>query len=371
MKLFLVVNVDWFFLSHRKEIALAAKEAGYEVTVVTKDTGKRREVEALGIRMIDFPMRATGKDIREEWRTLYFLYTLYRKERPDIVHHVGIKSILWGSLAAKWVGINGVVNAVSGLGVLFSQENPSRFGKSILKILRYAHKGRRCIVIFQNREDKELFLSHRIIDETDTVFIKGSGVDLNDYIYVPEKENGKIRIFFSGRMVKEKGVFVLIEAAERLRGKYEDQVVFLLCGGLWDSPGAITEDELHQRCDGVYIQWLDYRTDVKKLLQDAHIVAFPSYYREGVPKSLIEATACGRPIVTTDSIGCRDTVEENYNGFLVPIKDSEALAERLQLLIEDKVLRQQMGINSRALAERDFSLKKVVEKHLDVYKRLC
>ena len=145
---------------------------------------------------------------------------------------------------------------------------------------------------------------------------------------------------------------------------------FLLCGGLDDNPKAIREEELQAVCDGEYIQWLGYRTDVLNLLKDCHIVAFPSYYKEGLPKSLIEATAVGRPIVTTNSIGCKETVVDGYNGYLIPVKDSDTLADRLKRLIEDKALRQEMGKNSRRLAEWDFSIENVVRRHLEIYEDL-
>ena len=181
----------------------------------------------------------------------------------------------------------------------------------------------------------------------------------------------KLHVIFTARMVREKGTLVLIDAAEILRKDYEDRVDFWLCGGLSDNPNALSEDELRSHCDGSYIQWLGYRSDVRELLRRASIVAFPSYYREGVPKSLIEACASGRPIVTTNSIGCKDTVEDGVNGFLVPVRDSRALAEKLKVLIDDPALRRRMGRESRRIAERDFSLEGVVARHLEIYNGLC
>ena len=180
----------------------------------------------------------------------------------------------------------------------------------------------------------------------------------------------KIHVIFTARMVREKGTLILIEAAERLRNEYEQKVDFWLCGGLSDNPNALTEEELRSKCDGCYIQWLGFRKDVKELLRRASIVAFPSYYREGVPKSLIEACAIGRPIITTNSIGCKDTVDDGINGYLIPIKDSQSLAEKLKLLIDNKDLRIKMGKASRAKAEREFSLDMVVQKHLETYNSL-
>lgn len=369
-KLFIIVNVDWFFLSHRKDIALSAQKAGYDVTIVTKDTGKKSVIEALGLEVIDLPMNRSGQNIIEEVHTCWFLYRLYRHEKPDIVHHVGLKTILWGTLAAKLAKVHGVVNAVSGLGIFFSEENKSLVSKLLPKVLRFSHHRKKLAVIFQNNEDESLFLKNGIVKEEQAFMIKGSGVDLNLYCYTPEPENRKVRVLFTARMIVEKGVFVLVDAALRLKEQYKDKVEFLLCGGLDDNPKAIKEEELKAVCDGEYIQWLGYRTDVLELLKSCHIVAFPSYYKEGLPKSLIEATAVGRPIVTTNSIGCKETVIDGYNGYLIPIKDSNTLAERLKILFEDEGLRQNMGRNSRMLAEKDFSIENVIQKHLEIYNQL-
>lgn len=371
IKLFIVVNVDWFFLSHRKDIAIAAKNQGYDVTIVTKDTGKRTDIERLGLRFIDLPMNRSGQNIKEELHTCWFLYRLYQKEKPDVVHHVGLKTILWGTLAAKLVGVKGVVNAVSGLGIFFSEENKSMVARLLPKVLRFSHHRPNLAVIFQNDEDKDLFLRNGIIKEKQAFYIKGSGVDLNEYCYTSEPETGNIRVLLTARMIEEKGIFVLTDAAELLREQYQNKVEFLLCGGLDDNPKAIKKEELEAKCDGKYIQWLGYRTDVLDLLKGCHIVAFPSYYKEGLPKSLIEATAIGRPIVTTDSIGCRETVVDGYNGYLIPIKNSKALADKLRVLFDNKELRIKMGRNSRMLAERDFSIENVIEKHLKIYSLLA
>lgn len=369
-KLLIVVNHDWFFLSHRKEIALAALEDGWDVTVVTCDTGRFNDIRALGLTPLDLPIDATGMNPVEEMKTFRFLWNLYRCEKPDVVHHVGLKTILWGGLAAKLAGVKGEVNAVSGLGVMFSGEKQSLVAKGVLAVLRYSHSRKDVRVIFQNHEDEGLFFKYKITSKKDSVYIKGSGVDLDEFMYSPDPGSMPVRVMFTARMVREKGVVVLIEAAERLRKEYEGKVEFLLCGKLSDNPKAMQKEELETLCDGKYIQWLGHRTDVKELLRKCHIVAFPSYYREGVPKSLIEACATGRPIVTTNSIGCKDTVEDGVNGFLIPIKDSHALAEKLKILIDSPKLRQGMGKESRRIAERDFSLDDVIKKHLEIYRSL-
>jgi glycosyltransferase involved in cell wall biosynthesis len=198
----------------------------------------------------------------------------------------------------------------------------------------------------------------------------GSGINLNQYKFQEEPKSEKLRVLFTARMVEDKGVLVLIEAANILREKYQDKVEFLLCGGLETNPLAVSKERLLELCDGKYIQWLGKRNDVKELLESSHVFAFPSYYKEGLPKSCIEATAVGRPVITCDSTGCRDTVIDGKTGFLVPIKDSEALASRLKILFDDSRLRQEMGVNARKFAEATFSLEDVIVSHLDIYRQL-
>ena len=380
-KLFIIVNVDWFFLSHRLPVALAAQETGWDVSIVTADTGKLKDIAAKGLKTINLPMSRSGMNLMEELGTLNFLRKLYKREKPDVVHHVGMKTILWGTLAAKFAGVNGVVNAISGLGGFFAEDNMSMLAKVMPKVLKFSHDRKKLLCIFQNDEDKGLYVKNGIIREEQARYIKGSGVDLKEFCYTPEpvvneydnqneKTASKLRVILTARMIVEKGIFILTEAAEKLRSKYEDKVEFLLVGGIDDHPGAITKEQLESVCDGKYIQWLGYRTDVKELLQTSHIVAFPSYYMEGLPKSLIEADAIGRPVITCNSVGCKETVIDGYNGYLIPTKNVDALVEKLDILLSDATLRQEMGKNSRKYAEKNFSIDNVIEKHLAIYEEL-
>jgi glycosyltransferase involved in cell wall biosynthesis len=247
--------------------------------------------------------------------------------------------------------------------------------KKILKIiaiyiLKFAHRKKNVIVIFQNEEDKSIFIDNKIINENQSCKIKGSGIDLHIYRYTLEPHDDPLRILFTARMLRDKGIIELVEAANLLKERYYHKIQFLLTGDIDNNPKSLLRSELENMTDDKYIKWLGHRTDVRELLDQSHIFAFPSYYREGLPKSLIEACAVGRPIVTTSSIGCKDCVIDGYNGFLVPIKDSKTLAEKLELLINNKKLRIRMGINSRKIAERDFSIDNVVKRHLEIYNKL-
>ncbi|MBR3951919.1 MAG: glycosyltransferase family 4 protein [Bacteroidaceae bacterium] len=368
-KLFIVVNQDFFFLSHRLPIGVAAREAGYDVTIICEDTGVSHKIREVGLNTIDLPINKAGTNLSDEIKTLLFLYNLFRKEKPDIVHLVGLKTMLWGSLACRLAGVKAMVSAVSGLGVLFDEEHAHSFmSRSILKVLRITHGKKNTKVIFQNNDDKSIFMNARIMKEKQCAFTNGSGINLDNYEYTPEPTDGPIKVIFTARMVADKGTLILIDAAKKLEGEYRGKVQFLLCGGLDTNPKGITREMLESCCDSEYIQWLGYRKDILELLKQSHIMAFPSWYREGLPKSVIEAEAIGRPVVTTDSVGCRDTVVDGKNGYMIPIKDSNALAVALKKLIDNPDLRREMGKNAREFAVNKFDIRDVIKVHMNVYK---
>ena len=371
-KLYIIVNIDTFFLSHRKEIALRARQEGFDVTIVANDTGKGDTIRQLGLNFVDLPINKAGLNLLEEIKTFLYLYKLFKSGSPDIVHAVGMKTILWGGLAARLAGVKGFVSAVSGLGVMFSPEYNTGLKKvlseSVLWVMRYIHRNSRGVYsIFHNTEDLDLFVANKIIARDYCVRTMGSGIDLKEYSYKPDIEAERLRVLFTARMVEDKGVLTLIEAANKLRDSYKDRVEFFLCGGLDTNPLAITRERLEALCDGTYIKWLGRRDDVQQLLESCHLFAFPSYYKEGLPKSCIEAAAVGRPIITCDSTGCRDTVIDGKTGFLIPAKDSDALAEKLRILFDDAALRREMGCNARKFAEEKFSIETVVQSHIDIY----
>lgn len=366
-RLLIVVNEDKFFLSHRKEIGVAAKKEGWNVAVVAKNTGKRREVEALGLEFIEMPVNPTGKKLHQEYRTFRFLHTLYGKEKGAVIHHVGLKNMVWGGVAARMRNVRGVINAVSGLGIMFSDFNPSRLKKFLIPVLKWNMDRENVTVIFQNHEDESLFQALGISTRAHVAFIKGSGVNLDDYGYQAHSENSPLRVVFAGRMVRDKGVLDFIEAAELLRKDYEGKVEFVLCGSLTKNSFAVGKEELDALCDGRYIKYLGYRDDMRDQFLKSDIMCFPSYYREGVPKAIIDASAAGLPVITCDSIGCRDTVVDGVNGFLVSPRSPAEVAEKLRILLSDKDLRRRMGAESRKMAEKDYDVNKVVRRHLKIY----
>lgn len=370
-KLFIIVNQDSFFLSHRKDIAIKASNKGYQITIIANDTGRANEIINLGFKFINLPINKTGMNLIEEWKTFKSIYQLLKTENPNIVHLVGLKTILWGGLASRLLNIKGYVSAVSGLGVMFSPEYKKQYlSKIVLQIFKFIHNRENVFCIFHNTDDMNLFINNKIIDSNHCYRTMGSGIDLDEYIYCKEPNDGKLKVIFTARMVEDKGVLVLIDAANLLRYEYENKVEFLLCGGLETNPLAINKKQLNQLCDNKYIKWLGNRNDVHDLLKQSHIFAFPSYYKEGLPKSCIEAAATGRPIITCDSTGCRDTVIDGETGFLIPIKDSKALAQKLKYLFDNPNKRQAMGYAARKFAENKFSIEDVINTHLKIYDKI-
>lgn len=370
-KIFYVFSIDYQLISHRKAVVQAAIQKGYNVTVVAQDTGYKKEIESMGAKFIDLPINRVGTNILEELKTFFFLFKLYKNHKPDLVHHISIKVVLWGALAARLAKVKNVVNAVNGLGVFFSTgEVDSLIKKIFMQLIRFSNNRKKCITIFQNNEDKQFFLSNKALKESQIRIIRGSGVDLNEFKFSEPPLEFPLKIVFTSRMVKEKGVEDIINAAKLLKNKYFDKIQFLLCGLIETNPNAVSESYLQSECDGDYIQYLGHCTNIKDILSKSSIVLLPSYYREGIPKSLIEATAIGRPIITTNSVGCRETVEDGKNGFIVPIKSPEEIANKIEALVSNLDLISKMGKESRLLSEKEFSIDIVIDKHLQIYSEL-
>jgi len=372
MKLIIVVNELWFFLSHRLPIAQAARDAGYEVHIASK-LGTNIEMELLSQEQLQFHVigfHRSSTKISQEIRTLKELNKLYKEIQPDIVHHVTIKPVLYGTLVARLVGGIQILNAISGLGYLFIAQGWKSFIKR--KILLWGYHAllnhKKVYILFQNPDDKVLFSQHKIIHPKHEFIIKGSGVDLKKFNSTPIP-TGKIKVILVARMLWDKGIGEFVNAATMLH-KQGVVAEFILVGSV-DSgnPKSISTKQLKQwHSDGV-INWLGEQSNIAQLLVESHIVVLPSY-REGLPKSLIEAAAAGRAIVTTDAPGCREVVQEGENGFLVPVRDEKELAIAIKKLIDNPDLLITMGKKSRLIAEQEFSIDQVVSKTLDIYSKI-
>jgi glycosyltransferase involved in cell wall biosynthesis len=364
-----VVNSDWFFLSHRLPLALEAIKRGYKVLLVTKNSGRRAEIEAHGITFVEVDIERSGKNPLKEFKLILELYRVYRKYRPEIIHHVTLKPALYGTIAAKMLNYKPeIINAVTGLGYLFLEDRKSVAKSIVHAMMRYAYKDRSTKFIFQNPDDRGMYEKMGFLTPENNIIIKGSGVDTNDYVFKAPAPKDKLRILFPARMLFDKGIPEFVGAAHLLRKQYEGKMEFVLAGGIDKlNPGAITEEELKALLIPGYIIWTGHVSNMKAEYTNADVVCLPSYYREGLPKSLVEAMASGRPIVTTDSTGCRECVVDGKNGFMVPIRNSEAVAAALEKLIVNPELRISMGKASREMMEKEMSLSTVITKTFDFY----
>lgn len=367
---FIVVNVDWFFLSHRLPIALEAKRRGYRVTIIAANSGKRTEIEQYGLNYIEVPFARSGTNPLHEMRCIAMLSRLYQKHRPDVIHHVTLKASLLGSFAAKLIGQKYVVNAISGLGYSFTDNRKGVVPTVVKQMVVAAFKSRSFRFILQNPDDVELISGLKLVPRENIFLIKGSGVDLSVFYYSPVTNTSIVRFLFPARILADKGVMELIEAALILKKEYEGEAEFVLAGDCdLENPTGIGEEKLKLLIDGSYIRWIGYQKNMQTVYNQSSVVVLPSY-REGLPKSLIEACATGRAIITTDVPGCRECVEENYNGLLVAAKNSKELAEACAYFIIHKNAINEFGANSRKKAEAEFGVERVVEKTLEIYTQM-
>jgi len=363
-KLLFVVTEDWYFVSHRLQLAVAAREAGFEVALATRVRKHGDIIRRAGIRLIPFELsRRVGNPLLELLRLL----SLYRRERPDIVHHVALKPVFLGGLAGWLAGFSAQVNAVAGLGWLFiSQSRTARLLSPLIRwILARLMNAPRSRVIVQNPDDAEL-LKKAGVKESHLRMIRGTGVDTSEFSPSPERME-PICVVLAARILWDKGVGEFVEAARQLTADGVKARFILVGNPDPDNPASIPEETLHAWQKEKVVEWWGHREDMVAVFHAAHVVCLPSY-REGLPKVLLEAAACARPIVTTDVPGCREVVREGENGLLVPVRDAQALSVALLCLIKNSELRAEMGHRGREIVLEEFSSEKVIAQTLDLYK---
>lgn len=361
---------DGYFFSHRLELALRVQAAGYDVKLVAPRGAYRERIVAAGIRVLDIPMDRQGKNPLADLRTVQALTTVYRRERPDLVHHVAIKPILYGSLAARLAGVPYVVNAMAGMGYVFlSQQLLSRMIRPGVKLsFRMLVNAENARVILQNPDDVERWVRWGVMRRDRIALIRGAGVDIEQFRPTPEPAGDPVAIV-PARFLFDKGIGEFVQAARILR-KSGVKARFVLLGEPdRKNPEAIDDATLRRwREEGAVEVW-PWRDDVHVALAASHVVCLPSY-GEGLPKTLLEAAAAGRPIVTTDVPGCREVVRQNDNGLLVPARDASALAAALGTLLADGAMRARMGARGRQRAVAEFSSAQVAEQTLALYESL-
>ena len=368
MKVILFANTDWYLYNFRRDLAMALRKRGDEVVLLSPKGEYAGRLIEMGFRWVDFPLSRRGMNPLGELESVYNLHQFYRKEKPALVHHFTVKCVLYGSLAAHLAGVTAIVNSITGLGYLFL---PGGLLKNMLRVFirawyRLAMRGTQ--VIFENAEDQAVFLQNEFIHSENGHLIPGVGVDTHRFVPTPEPE-GKPVVLLAARLLWDKGVGEFVEAARRLRSE-GIQARFALAGRT-DSgnPASIPGAQIEAWHDEGVIEWWGWSEDMAAILANVNIFCLPSYYREGLPTVIMEASASGRPVVTTDWPGCRDAVINGVTGLLVNAKDVTSLADAIRKLVTDPDLRQKMGVAGRASVEEKFSSNKILAQILSVYER--
>jgi glycosyltransferase involved in cell wall biosynthesis len=369
-RLLFLITEDWYFRSHRLDLAREAQKAGMEVLVATLAEDNGKWIRDEGFKYLPIPFVKGTRNPLLEMFAVIKLSQLYRRERPDIVHHVALKPILYGSWATRLARVPAVVNAFGGLGFVFLatdwRARLLRIG--VTAVLRSALSLTNSCVLFQNSGDRDKLIKRNIVQQSQTVIIPGTGVDTK--VFTPQPEDTGVPVVILGsRMLWDKGVGEFVQAAQLL--KQEKIAVRCVLVGRTDvrSPTHIPEAQLLEWQKQGLVEWWGHQDDMPQVLSAAHVVVLPSYY-EGFPKVLLEACACGKPVVATAIPGCKEIVRGGENGFLIPAKDPGALAKAIRVLLENPALRARMGKRGREIAEREFSADRMARQTLAVYQEL-
>lgn len=365
MRILFVVTEDWYFWSHRLPVARAARDAGARVLVAARMDNHRERIEAEGFVAIDLEINRSGLNPIWDLLTIWRLTRIYRRHRPTVVHHVAAKPVLYGSIAALLSRVPSVVNAMAGLGFLYTSNARRVRAARVLfqEVFSRLANRKNSYLIVQNTDDETLFIESGVISDR-IVLIRGSGVDTEYFKPLPEPD-GEVIAVCVARMLRDKGIYDLVEAARILR-RDGVPIRIRLVGGVDNSPTSIAQAQLDAWSDEGTVEVAGHSADIVSEYAKAHIAVLASY-REGLPKSLLEAAACGRPLVATDVPGCREICIDAETGFLVPAREPKKLAEALTAFARDRALRRRAGSRARRLAETSFSQRLIVSRTLDLY----
>lgn len=374
-KILLVANTGWYLYNFRLPLARRLRDDGFQVVLVSPEDTYVERLRAEGFETRELTrLSRRGMNPLSEIFAVLELIKLYHRERPRAVHHFTIKCVLYGTMAAKLTRIKSVVNAVTGLGHIFLGER--LVTRAVRPFVRWLYrkilKARRGLVVFQNPDDLETFVQANLVDPERTVLIRSSGVCVQHFCPRPGDPDLDASavpvVLFAGRLLAEKGIYEFIEAARIV--KCQRTVCFQVAGESdHGNPSSVPDSTVESwRREGV-VDLLGQVDGMADVMAIANIVVLPSY-REGTPRVLLEAAAMGKPLVATDVPGCREVVQDGYNGLLVPARDAQALAQAIERLLDDKALTQKMGRNGRRKIEEEFAVEKVVQSTIQAYEKL-
>ncbi len=359
---------DWYLCSHRLPLVRGAVAAGLETTVVTRVRDHADPIRETGAELVPIRLRRGFHGLGEEASGLRELIGVYRRVRPDLVHHVTPKSVIYGSLAARLAGVPGRVNALAGLGFVYTATGlRARLRRGIVSsTFRFMLRGRGSRLIVQNDDDRAFFRDRIGVPDPSIAVIRGAGVDVDAFRPADAEPPGPLRVCLVARLLGDKGVRETVEAARRLRERRDDIRILLVGRNDPVNPASIGDDELAAWAAEGVVELTGHVDDVPALLRSCHAALLPSY-REGLPKSLLEAGACGLPMVATDVTGCREICRDDVNGLLVPPRDPEAIVRALETLADDPARRRRYGEAARRIVVEEFSDELVAERTVALY----
>jgi glycosyltransferase involved in cell wall biosynthesis len=368
-KILLISNTDWYLHHFRLPLANTLRDQGFEVVFVSPPGKYAPMIKSLGFRWVGWRLGRRTLTPWSELSSTIELARILRREHPDLIHNHTIKPVIYGSLATRLAGCDKVVNSITGRGFIFvNQATRTRLLKLLVRIMyRIALNHAGFVTIFENETDREYFNKEKIIKSRNTYLIPGMGVDTDYFKPVPEPEGITI-ILYSGRLLWDKGVGTLVDAAHLLHQRTPVRVALV---GQPDpgNPTSIPESTIRNWVSVGLVEWWGWREDMNIVYQSSHIVTLPSM-GEGIPTSLLEAAACGKPLVASDVPGCRDVVQHNINGILVPAGDPAALAGALYQLVSKPELRGKMGLVGRQFVLQHFTTSIINSQTIAVYQEM-
>ncbi len=370
-KLLYLVSEDWYFVSHRLSLAFTAMEAGFDVSVATRVTHHGDDIRDAGLKLIPIELARASLNPLREVRAVGEINALVAREKPDVIHNVALKPVIYGARAARAAGVKGIVNALMGLGWVFSSDSPKALALRpfVREALRRASSAPGTRTIVQNVDDAALLADQKIASRESIRLIRGSGVNPAEYAS-DDAPFAEPLVVLPARLLIAKGVREFIKAAARLKAEGVKARFALVGEPDIDNPAAISREEILDAVLAGDVEHWGWRQDMPQVFAEASLVCLPTFYGEGVPKALIEAAASARAIVATDVPGCREIVRPGDNGWLVPPRDANALAIALRQAIAQPGLCAELGRRGRHIAEQEFSLDTVINETLAVYGEL-
>jgi glycosyltransferase involved in cell wall biosynthesis len=355
-------NTSWYLYNFRKNTILALIKQGFIVIAIAPEDEYSDKLLRLGCQFIHINIDQGGTNPVKDIKTFFDFYHIYKTKNIDVVLNFTPKNNIYSTLAAHSNNTK-AINNIAGLGILFINESiTSKIAKFLYKI----SQSKASKLFFQNEEDRQLFLENKITTTVPTDRLPGSGVDLSRFTLTPAPDDNKVRFLLIARMLYDKGIQQYVDAARNLKQKHGTNVELCLLGFLdVNNPSAVSTVDMDSWVEEGIINYLGVSDNVEQEIAKVDCMVLPSYYREGVPKSLLEAGSMGKPIVTTDSVGCRETVDDGINGYLCEPRSSESLTEKLSLIIEmSHEQRLEMGLKSREKIQKEFDEKIVINKYL-------